>query len=131
MLQRQNEGKLTRGYPLGATGVQKRRRSTSMSWSYEQQHLHAFLPPQLPRQKHVYLRIDNTTAVESITKRGLQEEKREKKKIPIDLSEVLQTRSESLCIPLKSSSSPVCFELPGSGSTSCRRLSPRLEQVDL
>ena len=31
-------GQLIRGYPLGATGVQKRRRSISMSWSYEQQH---------------------------------------------------------------------------------------------
>ena len=70
MLKKQDEGKLTRGYPLGTTGVQKRRRGTSMSWSYEQQHLHAFLQPQLPGQKHVYLRIDNTTAVEYITKRG-------------------------------------------------------------
>ena len=51
--------------------------------------------------------------------------------LPIHLSEVLQTRSGSLCIPLKSSSAPVCFEVPGSGSTSCRRLSPGLEQVDL
>ena len=178
MLQKQDEGKLTRGYPLGTTGVQKRRRGTLMSWSYEQQHLHAFLQPQLPGQKHVYLRIDNTTAVAYINKRGAtrspvltaqalelcavaldagvsltaqhipgiqntaadtasrQIETRtectlDKKKIPIHLSEVLQTRIGSLCIPLKSSSSPVCFELPGSGSTSCRRLSPRLEQMDL
>ena len=39
--------------------------------------------------------------------------------LPIHLSEVLQTRSGCRYIPLKSSSTPVCFEVPGSGSTSC------------
>ena len=32
--------------------------------------LQAFLPPQLPRPKHVHLQIDNTTAVAYINKRG-------------------------------------------------------------
>lgn len=51
--------------------------------------------------------------------------------LPIHFSEVLQNRSGSLCIPLKLPNAPVCFEVPRSGSTSDRCLSPGLELVGL
>ena len=51
--------------------------------------------------------------------------------LPIHLSEVLQTRSGSLCISLKSSSTPVCVEVPRSRSAGRGNLSSGLEQVDL
>ena len=51
--------------------------------------------------------------------------------LPIDLSDVFKTRSGSLCIPLKSPSAPECFDVPESGSTSGRCLSPGLSYVGL